>query len=155
MKIWHIWYFKYADFDFDVRNNFHQIFLSNFNKVWALFIWTYWSPAIGKYLIKNNFWNQNRDWVSRKINKSWEFFNVGTNLGLTAGNYLIKVIFEIKIEIGIFEIMNVPNLNKICELLILGTIWVKQVASIKKKKIDIKIQILIFEMSHVPNYNNF
>ena len=82
-------------------------------------------------------------------------FNVGTNLGLTAGNYLIKVIFEIKIEVGIFEIMNVPNFNKICELLILGTIWVKQVASIKKKKIDIKIQIVIFEISHVSNYNNF
>ena len=76
-------------------------------------------------------------------------------MGLTGGNYLIKVIFEIKIEIVIFEIMNVPNFNIFWELLILGTVWVKQVASIKKKKFDIKIQIVIFEISHVLNYNNF
>ena len=35
-----------------------------------------------------------------------------TNLGLTGGKYLIKIIFNIKIEIGIFKITNVPNFNK-------------------------------------------
>ena len=39
-------------------------------------------------------------------------FNFETNIGLTCGKYLIKIIFNIKIEIGIFEISNVPNFNK-------------------------------------------
>ena len=30
-------------------------------------------------------------------------FNFGTNLGLTCGKYLIKIIFGIQLEIGIFE----------------------------------------------------
>ena len=30
-------------------------------------------------------------------------FNFETNLGLTGGKYLIKIIFDIKIEVGIFE----------------------------------------------------
>ena len=38
-------------------------------------------------------------------------FDFGTNLGLTGDKYLIKIIFDIKIEIGIFEIPNVPNFN--------------------------------------------
>ena len=38
--------------------------------------------------------------------------NIGTNLGLAGGKHLIKIIFEIKIEIRIFEISNVPNLSK-------------------------------------------
>ena len=33
----------------------------------------------------------------------------GSNLGLTIGKYFIKIIFDIKTEIGIFEISNVPN----------------------------------------------
>ena len=63
-------------------------------------------------------------------------------MGLTGGNYLIKVIFEIKIEIVIFEIMNVPNFNIFWELVILGTVWVKQVASIKKKNLTSKSRSL-------------
>ena len=39
-------------------------------------------------------------------------FNFGTNLGLTGGKYLIKVIFYIQIEIGLFEISSLPNFNK-------------------------------------------
>ena len=31
---------------------------------------------------------------------------------MTAGKYFIKIIFAIKIAIGIFEISNVPNFNK-------------------------------------------
>ena len=30
----------------------------------------------------------------------------------TGGKYLIKIIFHIKIEIGLFEISNVPNFKK-------------------------------------------
>ena len=40
-------------------------------------------------------------------------FNFETNLGLTGGKHLIKIIFDIKIEIGIFEISNVQNFNKV------------------------------------------
>ena len=36
-------------------------------------------------------------------------FNFGTNLG---SKYLTKTIFDIKIEISTFEILNVPNVNK-------------------------------------------
>ena len=39
--------------------------------------------------------------------------NFGTNLGLTAGKYLIKNIFDIKIDFGILEILDVPNFNKL------------------------------------------
>ena len=31
IEIWLIWYFKYTDFDFNVKNNFYQVFLSNFS----------------------------------------------------------------------------------------------------------------------------
>ena len=41
-----------------------------------------------------------------------EHFNFGTNLDLTGGKYLVKIIFDTKIEIGIFEISIVPNFNK-------------------------------------------
>ena len=48
----------------------------------------------------------------------WQFqyilntFNFGTNLGQIGGKYLIKIIFDIKIEVGILEISHVPNFNK-------------------------------------------
>ena len=35
----------------------------------------------------------------------------GTNLDLTGGKYFIKIIFDIKIEIGIFEISIRPSFN--------------------------------------------
>ena len=38
-------------------------------------------------------------------------FNFGSNFG-TGSKYLIKIIFDIKIEIGIPEILGVPNFNK-------------------------------------------
>ena len=41
-----------------------------------------------------------------------EFFILEPIIGLAIGKYLIKTIFNIKIEIGIFEISNVSNLNK-------------------------------------------
>ena len=39
-------------------------------------------------------------------------FNFGTNLGLTGGKYFITITFDIKIEIGILEILDVPNFDK-------------------------------------------
>ena len=40
-------------------------------------------------------------------------FQFWTNLGLTGAKCLIKIIIDIKIEIGIFEIPIQPNLNKL------------------------------------------
>ena len=57
-------------------------------------------------------------------------FNFETNLGLTGGKHLIKIIFDIKIEIGIFEISNVQNFNKFGAFLDLVPIWIKQVVNI-------------------------
>ena len=42
-------------------------------------------------------------------------FNIGTNLGLAGGKYFIKIIFDVKIKIGI---SNVPNFNKFKAFLI-------------------------------------
>ena len=50
-------------------------------------------------------------------------FNFRTNFGLAGGKYLMKIIFDIKIVIGIFEISNVPNFNKFRAFLIFGPIW--------------------------------
>ena len=46
----------------------------------------------------------------------------GTNLGLAGGKQLIKIIFDKKVKIGIFDISNVPNFNKLGAFLILGPI---------------------------------
>ena len=40
------------------------------------------------------------------------FFDFGNSLGLAIGKKKKKIIFDIKIEIGIFEISNVPNFNE-------------------------------------------
>ena len=84
--------------------------------------------AGGKYLIKNNFWHQNRDWDIQNIKYAkfqWilSIFNFGNNLGRNGGKYLIKVVFDIKIEIALFEISNIPNFNKSWAFLILAPIW--------------------------------
>ena len=54
-------------------------------------------------------------------------FTFWNNLGLTGGKYLIKISFDIKIEICIFEISNVLNFNKFWAIFILRPIWVYQV----------------------------
>ena len=59
-----------------------------------------------------------------QISINHEDFNFGTNLGRAGGNYLIKIVFDIKIEIGIFEISHVSNFNKFCALLIWRPFWV-------------------------------
>ena len=47
-----------------------------------------------------------------QISINYEYFNFAINLEPTGGKYLIEIIFDIKIEIGVFEISNVPNFNK-------------------------------------------
>ena len=45
-----------------------------------------------------------------------EFLNnfiLGVNLSLAAGKYFIKIIFDNKIEIGVFEISNLQNFSKL------------------------------------------
>ena len=37
--------------------------------------------------------------------------NLGMNLGLTIGKYFIKIVFDMIIEIGIFETSNVSNFS--------------------------------------------
>ena len=49
---------------------------------------------------------------------------------MAAGKYFIKTIFDIKIQIGIFGISNVPNFNKFWALIILQEIWAEQMVSI-------------------------
>ena len=50
--------------------------------------------------------------MSRVFYKRSQSLHSGTNLGLTGGKYLIKIVFGIKIENSILEISNVPNFNK-------------------------------------------
>ena len=50
-------------------------------------------------------------------------------MGLAGGKDFLKIVFDIKIkigifEIGIFEISNVPNFNKLSAFLIQTLIWV-------------------------------
>ena len=44
-------------------------------------------------------------------------------MDLTGGKYFIKIIFDIKIEIGILETLDVPNFDKFWAFLILGSFW--------------------------------
>ena len=44
-------------------------------------------------------------------------------MGVTGGKYFLKIIFVIKIEIGILEILHEPNFDKFCAFLLLGPIW--------------------------------
>ena len=50
-------------------------------------------------------------------------FNFGTKVTLTGGKYLIKIIFDNKIEIPIFEISKRSNFNKLSIFFILRSIW--------------------------------
>ena len=61
-----------------------------------------------------NTWNIKHEFLS--------YFILGVNLPVTVSKYFIKIIFDIKVEIVIFEISNVPNFNKFWAFLILGLI---------------------------------
>ena len=56
-----------------------------------------------------------------KISINPEHF--GTNLGLTGGKYMMKIIFDIKIGVGIFDMSNVSNFKTFWALLIWVKIW--------------------------------
>ena len=47
-----------------------------------------------------------------QISINSEHFYSGTNFGRTGGKYLIKIIFDTKIEIRMFEMSIVLNFNK-------------------------------------------
>ena len=44
-------------------------------------------------------------------------------MGLTGGKYFIKIIFDIKTDISILEILDVPNFDKLGAFLISGIFW--------------------------------
>ena len=46
------------------------------------------------------------------MSTNFEHFGFRTNLGLTIVKYFRKIICDIKIKIGIFEITNLTNFNK-------------------------------------------
>ena len=63
-------------------------------------------------------------WNMPDFNKFWvATFNFGTNLGQTDGKCFLKIIFDIKIEIGILKILDVPDFDKFWVFLILEIFW--------------------------------
>ena len=58
-----------------------------------------------------NTWNIKHEFLSN--------FNLGVSLSIATGKYFIKNIFDIKVEIGILKILNMPNFNKFWAFLIL------------------------------------
>ena len=65
-------------------------------------------------------------------------------MGLTGGKYFIKIIFDIKIEICVFEISNVPSLNKFWTLNFGTNLSLAGGKYLIKIIFDIKIEIGIF-----------
>ena len=77
-------------------------------------------------------------------------------MGLADGKYSIKIIFDIKIEIGISEISDVPNMNKFSARLILGPILAQTGGKyLIKINFYVKIEVSIFETLNVPDFNSF
>ena len=70
---------------------------------------------------------------------------------------MIKSIFDIKIEIGTFEISNVSNFNKFRGFPVLGltNLGLSGGKYLIKIIFDIKIEIGIFQISNVTNFNKF
>ena len=68
--------------------------------------------------------------------------------------YFIKIIFDIKINIDISEISNLPNFNKFSAFFYFGSNLGPTGSKYLIKIIfDIKIEIAIFEISNMPNLN--
>ena len=89
-----------------------------------------------------------------QISINSETFNFGINLGLTGGKYLVKNIFNFKIEISIFEISNVLNFNIFCAFLIWDLSGLTGGKYFIKIMSDIKIEIVgTLEILDVPNFN--
>ena len=47
-----------------------------------------------------------------QISINLSIFNLGTTLGLTSSKYFLEIIFDIKMEIGILEILDVLDFDK-------------------------------------------
>ena len=77
-------------------------------------------------------------------------------MGLTEGKLLIKTIFDIKIVVGIFEISNMPNVQKILSTFNFGTNLGRAGGKyLMEIGFRIKVDISIFEISNVPNFDKF
>ena len=77
-------------------------------------------------------------------------------MGLTESKYFIKIIFDIKIEVGIFEISKIPNFKKILGTFNFGTNLGRTGGKYLMKLIfDFKIETGIFEILNVPNFKKF
>ena len=105
--------------------------------------------------------HQNRDRDIRNIKRAkfqqiLSIFNFGTNFGLTESKYFIKIIFDIKIEVGIFEISKIPNFKKILGTFNFGINLGRTGGKYLMKLIfDFKIETGIFEILNVPNFKKF
>ena len=76
--------------------------------------------------------------------------------GPKGSKYLIKIIFDIKIETSIFQITIRSNFNKFLAFFHFETNWGLTIGKyLIKKFFDIKIEICIFEILDVPNFNKF
>ena len=64
----------------------------------------------------------------------------------------MKLLSDFVVKVGIFEILIVPNFNKLSVLLILGRTGRKYFIS---TIFNIKIQIRILGISNVPDFNKF
>ena len=74
--------------------------------------------------------------------------------GLKVDNYFTKIIFGVKIEIGIFEISNLPNFNKFWAFFYSATNLSLTICKYFTKIIfDIKIECGMLEILDVPNFN--
>ena len=82
----------------------------------------------------------------------------GTNLGLKGGKYLIKIIFDIKIEIDIFVYLNIKcaKFEQILSIFNFGAkLGLTGGKYFIKINFDFKIEIDILEILDVPNFNEF
>ena len=71
-------------------------------------------------------------WYIKCVKLQWilSAFDFGTTLGPTGGKYLIKIIFDFKIEIDILKILGGPTFDKSWAFLTLGLIWVEQAVNV-------------------------
>ena len=75
---------------------------------------------------------------------------------MAAGKCFAKSIFDINMEINIFEISNVLNFNEFWAFFNFGTnLGLTGGKYLIKIIFDIKIEIGIFKISNVPNVNKF
>ena len=75
---------------------------------------------LNETFVRYRNWDRNTWNIKQELLK---IINLAVNLPLAAGKYFIKIMFDIEIEIGIFEILNVSNFNKFWAFIILGLIW--------------------------------